>query len=836
MDKFFLILFSVCFVHSYAIAQESLYPLKYNPVYPQNTTAKSYVENFDHLCLPPPIITIENLVSPDACEASTGSFTLNFNELPPPFDYTVKKVGESDPIAADLTPETTVTFNNLGAGAYVIDIIDGENQSHQILQAINDTGESPIEEGTFTFRGGRCGDEGRIQKNTFSGEIFNFFISDIDGNRENDWRFIVNDNKRSINLPVGQYIIQRVSLDSGKECFAISFFEIENLPENEIPFTDDFSTTNIYPDFAKWEDDYAFINNNLPITPPSIGVATLDGLNQYGQPYASWEGRFIDGSADILTSHPFCLSDNRALDLSGLLYLNFRVQAAGNGDYPNQDDSLLVEFKRADGTWKTVFDTTGFTNPPVDSLRQDFSDISLAIPVAQDEIDFFQHDDFQFRFRSYATLTGGNDHWHIDFVRLSSEPLDEFIADVSFSGQTRGLLKNYSAMPWKQFINHIDTELADNVEAPVFSSQSADANNINLSNSYSITDVCLEESLLIVQNRPAQGDFTSGNFPNNEQKAIEFTVPTDIDTLIAQINRLKTDPSFVERDSVVWHLDWRIDGQIGQGVGDIIPSNDQINHYQKFFNYYAYDDGSAEAAWGLNVNSGTFAYEFNINEPDTLIALQIGFVNMNENVLGNGFDIVIYESIDTFGTESTILYREEGYAINQFQSVNGFWTYQLNQGVPVQGKIYVGLIQNGEDFMNIGYDRNNVLNQKLWVNYNGTWEPSVYDGALMVRPVMGEDPNSLPDNINVGVEDPLDANHQLRVYPNPTQGELFIELESTITDAQAIIYDLTGRAIIQQNVSNQTMIDLYDVPSGIYLVKVFNQEGQVIGVEKIMVD
>ena len=63
--------------------------------------------------------------------------------------------------------------------------------------------------------------------------------------------------------------------------------------------------------------------------------------------------------------------------------------------------------------------------------------------------------------------------------------------------------------------------------------------------------------------------------------------------------------------------------------------NDTLRSNLLFDNVMAYDDGSAERAYGLN-GGGTdvkkFAYEFNIATQDTLAAIQIHFSNVDVNV------------------------------------------------------------------------------------------------------------------------------------------------------------------------------------------------------------
>ena len=90
-----------------------------------------------------------------------------------------------------------------------------------------------------------------------------------------------------------------------------------------------------------WLDNFAYVNETYPIDPPTIGVATLDGLNEKGLPYNK-SSVLAYGIADYLTSRP--------IDLGGLanndsVYFSFFYEPKGYGDYPNKNDSLLLEFK-----------------------------------------------------------------------------------------------------------------------------------------------------------------------------------------------------------------------------------------------------------------------------------------------------------------------------------------------------------------------------------------------------------------------------------------------------------------------------------------------------------
>jgi len=61
---------------------------------------------------------------------------------------------------------------------------------------------------------------------------------------------------------------------------------------------------------------------------------------------------------------------------------------------------------------------------------------------------------------------------------------------------------------------------------------------------------------------------------------------------------------------------------------------DTITGLQKLYNYFAYDDGTPEASYGLTPAGSMLAYRFNLDKPDTLRAVRMYFNHVlnNQNV------------------------------------------------------------------------------------------------------------------------------------------------------------------------------------------------------------
>ena len=93
-----------------------------------------------------------------------------------------------------------------------------------------------------------------------------------------------------------------------------------------LPFYDDFSVNTVYPSPAKWIDRFAFVNTDFAKYPPSVGVVTLDALDDKGTLYPG-AGQ-IQFQADYLTSLPLRLdsiisTEKRALSRGDSIYLSF---------------------------------------------------------------------------------------------------------------------------------------------------------------------------------------------------------------------------------------------------------------------------------------------------------------------------------------------------------------------------------------------------------------------------------------------------------------------------------------------------------------------------------
>ena len=150
--------------------------------------------------------------------------------------------------------------------------------------------------------------------------------------------------------------------------------------------------------------------------------------------------------ADTLTSKPINLNLRVPSDS---IALTFYYQARGNGDTPELSDTLLLDYwKPKQATWSTkVWYQRGNSNPNTNDtvFKRGFVWVSDTA---------YLHDGFKFRFRNKATTAGDFDHWHLDYVYMNINRgmiKDTTNIDFAFGYIPTPYLKNYSAMPWRQY-------------------------------------------------------------------------------------------------------------------------------------------------------------------------------------------------------------------------------------------------------------------------------------------------------------------------------------------------------------------------------------------------
>ena len=571
----------------------------------------------------------------------------------------------------------------------------------------------------------------------------------------------------------------------------------------QIPFFDDFSTYSlptddpeIPDDLRRWEDDFAHINQTMAILPPTIGVATLDGLDETGYPYQFSQDSY--GLADELTSRP--------IDLGGLtaensVYLHFRYQCGGFGNAPNEQDSLIVEFLAPGGgedAWFPVWSTPG------DLASDEF--LEAFIPV--DDVLFLQ-DGFKFRFKNYSTLSGNLDHWNIDYVFLNNniDPENFDVVEIAFVYPPLTLLNNYVSMPWSHFIVDPETHMLDQTATTSRNLSATQADNI--SSGFKVD---------------YEGDVQ--DFPNGFQTVIVspfeiFDVPYFVND--GDVENFVYDTSVNDTCAIfdVTFYENSIGLLEGEKLG--VLDNDSIGFQQTFTNYYALDDGSAERAYALNETGGKVAMRFDVEIEDTLLGLFIHFTPFQNDVSNETFLLRAWtndggqpgaEIGENFNFHSPQYYND-GYNI--------FSYYEYDEPLVVSGNTFVGFIQNSDARLNVGLDKNTNNNaSRLYyqLGLGAAWQASGIQGTVMIRPVFSSGKSFVWN----GIEEAASA---LNVYPNPVQDQFTIQSDGRIEGVE--VYNMFGQLMHQESGNGLSLvkIDASIWAEGSYILVVDTAEGVI---------
>lgn len=535
-----------------------------------------------------------------------------------------------------------------------------------------------------------------------------------------------------------------------------------------------------------WLDSKAYHNYRFAVNPWSLGVVTFDGLDENGFPYAFGTG--ATGYADFLTSKPLRMN---GLLPSDSIYFSFLYQKEGFGDIPEESDSLVVEFFAPDlNQWFRVWSVNG-------GGVSDFKIVHFPIKDPK-----YLKKGFQFRFKNYGGLSGSLDHFHIDYVHLRrlSGYQDTLFKDFAFVYPIGSLLKDYTAVPWDHYKNNSTGKMSDAVRITV-----RNGSNIQENSQNGIVNVSY--------NGTPEGSFVLSNFIlTNQDPGQNYAPRTVYESFHDFSSGYEYDPT---KPGLMEEF------QVSSTVSAQFPNltqNDSSFAVQSFKNYYAYDDGSAEQAYGITGIQARLAYQFTPYEADSLIGVMMHFAPTVNDVSNKLFLLTVWN--DNGGVPGQVLYedeffypREPEYAFGR----NEFVTYFLKDTVklPITGTFYVGWRQIDPDRLNIGFDRNLDNSDKLFYSLNNgvSWTNSQLAGSIMMRPLFS---TGLDATLNLPENPPLEV-LEWNVFPNPTTGSIAIQ-RNFPSENGYILFSMDGKQIGNFDSTTES-IDMTHQAPGLYLLK-----------------
>lgn len=549
---------------------------------------------------------------------------------------------------------------------------------------------------------------------------------------------------------------------------------------------------------AIWKDNYVYRNYTKAKNPWTLGVATFDGLDENGYPYLI--NSTVTDYADRLTSKPI---DMTALAPNNEVYLSFLYQTEGFGDAPEEEDSLILQFySPSNNKWFNIWSVAGH---PV----TDFAKVHIKL----EEPAFFESG-FQFRFMNYGRLAGDLDHFHLDYVHLraGSGPADTLFKDFAFVYPINTFLKDYTAVPWDHYKNNPTDKMSDSV-------------NVVVRNGSNITENSQSGTAWVSYGGVTEGSFVLSDYELTAHDPATNYAPT---TTFVSYHDFSNGYRFDENkvgDAQTFEINATATVPFSQ-----LTVNDSTTNYQVFSNYYAYDDGSAEQAYGINGPQAMLAYKFTPYEADSVIGVSMSFIPTVEDVTDKLFLITIWD--DNNGEPGDKIYEDNyffprnpdyGYGHNSF--VNYY--LQDTVKIPVDGSFYIGWRQLDDAKLCIGLDRNINNKDKIFysINSGATWVNTVFDASLLIRPIFS---TALDATLGLQIAPPVE-HYAFGAYPNPTTDYLTIQTTHPMYEG-ADLYNVSGQ-LMQSFDKQELTVNVSDLQQGIYLLR-DKQTGAVIKLVK----
>jgi hypothetical protein len=640
-----------------------------------------------------------------------------------------------------------------------------------------------------------------------------------------------------------------------------------------LPFFDDFTTSNVVPDKLKWQDRSVFVNKDFPYFPVNIGAATFDALDSTGKVYA--HATWVPFEADVLTTNAIRLDSVfdpvvRSLSPSDSVYLSFFYQPQGYGNKPESQDTLILEFSYLGDTVFAYYDTVmvplneilASPNDTIysgDTIRvpesygctpglyqiafstYDWDDViwlpcdsvmlpttewekvwqvegdSLAKFIRKNKRYFVQvmipvldtkyfYNAFHFRFRNYASIASevipsfasNDDQWNVDYIYLdyNRNKGDTTYKVLTFSQRAPSFLVDYQSMPYRQYLADPNSLRED---FPMYI--------VNLDKAGETHDASY-----LYKVEQVNGDY--GFWYDGGTCNLEPFYPGNKfqDTISCREHaKPKVVAGFKIDDDTTSYL-------IRHYISDSSDVNiivDSAIYHQGFYNYYAYDDGTPEAGYGVENAGAMMAYRFNMIVQDSLFGVQMYFNRTRDDANEMPFDLKVWR--DHNGEPGEVIYTMENQKPKWTdEGLYQFYPYIFEKPIALVGTFYVGWMQYENGSLNIGFDANNNLAKNIFYYAEGNWYPSNTKGSLLIRPMIGSDLVLGKDE-----QQTVSKSGKLKIHPNPTRDYFIVDEPELSADPYATIeiFSIYGALVHSQN-AMQKKVDVSSLSPGLYLVKV----------------
>lgn len=418
---------------------------------------------------------------------------------------------------------------------------------------------------------------------------------------------------------------------------------------------------------------------------------------------------------------------------------------------------------------------------------------------------------FRFRFKNYTSLSNdvsharNEDFWHLDMIWLNSNRKSTIpnVPDVAFSTEISPLYTKYKALPMTHFSNVSYNDFRMTIPA-TFTNFDSDYRKLKFH--FSVEKQHIDERV---------------DFPTYETDIPAFTTATERDVLSDfEVDFYDFIAEDVEKyDEGTYEFQYYF-----TDINNLLYSqyrwNDTCRTTLTLSNYYAYDDGTPEAGYGLReAPMGRVAFKYDILQSDTLKAIGMYF---NPTMLGTAttFNLCVWKNDNGFPGE--LIYYSPSERTQYTNGIYEFVNYDIvsenivsdADNLVVDKSFFIGWEQPNDVLLNIGLDLNANLNGRLYYNTGFKWEKSVQTGALMIRPYFGTyEPQTATKNIE---------QNNITIYPTIATDVIYVASNEAITNIT--IYNNFGIKILE---TTNTEISLQSFSNGLYVARIQLQNGMI---------
>ncbi len=567
--------------------------------------------------------------------------------------------------------------------------------------------------------------------------------------------------------------------------------------QNTLPFWDDFSisTDGNLDSIRVWESDTTrqwdlenshgvFVNSTLAINPPSYGIVTFDGLDENGQFHGS-----VQGLTDELVSDELDLSNYSQSDD---IYLSFYWQAGGNVEAPDKGDSLTLAFhKIVDNTavWETIWSMDG----------ADVTSDSLFFQEVVQLEERFISSNTRFKFSAYGDQNGPFDAWHIDWVYMNANRGNDdfYYEDVSINGDLSLLFGPFKSIPKAHFAMKNFITLAKSSAMNL----NPEPDRIGLDLNYIMEISDQTENIFFTKKTRIIEIFS---FLNEDPLVINARGSIDFGE-VSLTGIRSNDFILIEAKASVdaTNVEFLDNGPVNLRINDTVRTEYRIQ------DSYAYDDGTAEFAAGINTSGGQISLQYWVQSPDTLTHIDLYIPNITPSSANKSLELRVFEDLS-----ENILLAKRTVEIETATAINQFTRYALNRPIIVSDTFYIGYQQDVNEYIGVGFDRSNpIAASYVYENLNDQWvQNDRLKGALMIRPVF-------KSGFDIVANAKTTFENKLAVYPNPITDVFRISGNYH----RIVLSDVSGKVLI-----NDQKRDAYTIrsfPNGIYFLIIYTSEG-----------